>query len=61
MSDTIPKKKLAQALTKIESCSMGKWYVGRTDGQPDEVVLLEDVEMIILRLLNEDTADGTVQ
>ena len=54
MTDTIPKKKLAQAMTKIEQCSLGKWYVGRTDGQPDEVVLLEDVERIILGLLNED-------
>ena len=53
MTDTIPKKKLAQAMTKIESCSLGKWYVGRTDGQADEVVLLEDVERIILDLLNE--------
>ena len=55
MSDVIPKKKLAQAMTKIEQCSLGKWYVGRTDGQPDEVVLLEDVERIILDLLNEET------
>ena len=57
MTDTIPKKKLAQALTKIESCSMGKWYVGRTDGKTDEVVLLEDVEIILLGLLNEETPD----
>ena len=54
MTDTIPKKKLAQAMTKIEKCSLGKWYVGRTDGQAEEVVLLEDVERIILALLNED-------
>ena len=53
--DTIPKKKLAQALTKIESCSF-EWYVGRLDRKPDEVVLMEDVEMIILGLLNEDTS-----
>lgn len=54
MTDTIPKKKLAQALNKIYKCSMGKWYVGRTDGKTEEVVLLEDVERIILELLNED-------
>ena len=59
MTDTIPKKKLAQAMTKIEKCSLGKWYVGRIDGQPDEVVLLEDVERIILDLLNEDKTDET--
>ena len=57
MTDTIPKKKLAQAMTKIEKCSLGKWYVGRTDGKTDEVVLLEDVEIILLGLLNEETPD----
>ena len=54
MTDTIPKKKLVQAMTKIEQCSLGKWYVGRTDGQTEEVVLLEDVERIILGVLNEE-------
>ena len=53
LDDSVPKKKLAQALNKIEKCSMGKWYVGRTDGKPEEVVLLEDVERIILDLLND--------
>ena len=57
MSDVIPKKKLAQALTKIESCSMGKWYVGRMDGVSEEVVLLEDVERIILELLNKENVN----
>ena len=53
MTDTISKKQLAQALTKIYKCSMGKWYVGKTDGKTEEVVLLEDVERIILDLLND--------
>ena len=52
MEQTIPKKKLSQALTKIMACSLGKWYVGRTDGKTEEVVLLADVEHIILELLN---------
>ena len=55
MSDVIQKKKLAKALTKIEKCSLGKWYTGRTDGKTEEVVLMEDVESIILELLNEPT------
>ena len=53
MTDTISKKQLAKALNKIEKCSMVKWYVGRTDGKTEEVVLLEDVERIILDLLND--------
>lgn len=53
MTATVTKKELAKALTKIEKCSLGKWYVGRLDGKSEEVVLLEDVERVILELLND--------
>lgn len=53
MNDTVKKKELAKALTKIEACSLGKWYVGRLDGKIEEVVLMADVERIILNLLND--------
>ena len=58
MTDTVSKKDLAKALTKIEKCSLGKWYVGRTDGKAEEVVLLEDVERVILELLNKEQTNG---
>lgn len=47
--DAVPKKQIAQATNKIIKCSLGKWYVGRVDGAPDEVVLLDDA----LRVMNE--------
>lgn len=49
----IPKKKLQNAINKIIKCSLGKWYVGRTDGKTDEVVLLDDVLAILMTLINE--------
>lgn len=32
---------------EIQKRSLGEWYVGRTDGKTDEVVLLDDVMQII--------------
>ena len=53
----VPKYKIAQATNKIIKCSLGKWYVGRTDGAPDEVVLLDDVLRIMEDLLNGKEKD----
>ena len=52
MSDTVSKKALKDAVNKIIKCSM-QWYVGRTDGKPDDVVLLEDVLRILTDVLND--------
>ena len=49
----IPKKDIQKAINKIIKCSLGKWYVGRTDGKTDEVVLLDDVLAILMTLINE--------
>lgn len=54
MTATVTKKELAKALTKIEKCSLGKWYVGRLDGKSEEVVLMADVERVIMELLNKE-------
>ena len=51
--EAIPKEKIAAATNKIISCSLGKWYVGRTDGAPDEVVLLDDVLRVMSELLED--------
>ena len=51
--DAVPKEKIAAATNKIISCSLGKWYVGRTDGAPDEVVLLDDVLRVMSELLED--------
>ena len=51
----IPKKDLQKAINKIIKCSLGKWYVGRTDGKTDEVVLLDDVLTILMTLINDKT------
>ena len=48
----VSKKKIKDATNKIIKCSMGKWYVGRTDGVSEEVVLLEDVLRVMTELLN---------
>ena len=50
---TIAKKDLQKATNKIIECSLDKWYVGRTDGKSEEVVLLEDVISILNDLLNK--------
>ena len=52
--DTITKKSLQDAINKIISCSLGKWYVGRTDGQADEVVLMDDVLAVLMTLINKE-------
>lgn len=49
----ITKKKLQDAINNIIKCSLGKWYVGRTDGKSEEVVLLDDVLSILMTLINE--------
>ena len=54
----VPKHKVAQATNKIIKCSLGKWYVGRIDGKPDEVVLLDDVLRIMQELLDCEDKDG---
>ena len=51
--EAISKKDLQKAINKINKCSLGKWYVGRTDGKSEEVVLLEDVLNILTDLLNK--------
>lgn len=53
----VPKYKIAQATNKIIKCSLGKWYVGRTDGASDEVVLLDDVLRVMEDLLNGKEKD----
>lgn len=51
--EAIAKKDLQKATNKIIKCSLGKWYVGRTDGKSEEVVLLEEVLNILTDLLNK--------
>lgn len=50
-ADVIEREKIAQATNKIIKSSMGEWYVGRVDGKPDEVVLMDDVLRIMQELL----------
>lgn len=47
----VSKKAIKDATNKIIKCSLGKWYVGRTDGQSDEVVLMDDVLRVMSELL----------
>ena len=51
-TEYVPKKAISDATNKILKCSMGKWYVGRLDGAPDEVVLMIDVMNVMRELLN---------
>ena len=51
-NEVVTKEMVKDATNKIIKCSLGKWYVGRTDGQPDEVVLMDDVLRVMTELLN---------
>ena len=53
INDSVPKDAVKEARERIWSASLGRWYVGRTDGQPEEVVLMDDVLKILGELIDE--------
>lgn len=53
INDSVSKEDIKKARNEIWSASLGRWYVGRTDGQPEEVVLMDDVLKILGELIDE--------